>query len=220
MKKNKNVYILVCIVLVSFFSCSTRYRPTAVGSVYSKKGDPFLHVYCENEFDFKQKGVVTGSFKLSKQTSFDNLDAVILIPEVFRKTPEGKFNFWHGSVKLSVKIVFEWDGKDGRHKSETQTYNYPESQTSDGFISISNFELPRNKKIDYKLSFNAGDYFVSTGRKYKLFYYHKESKTDEDKTSLLETAEGKKFWKARFFVAELPVKGKGQTRGNKPFKDQ
>lgn len=179
----------------------------AIKSEYSRNQHEYLQVYCEDEFNFKNEGILKGSFILPHNTDYNLLRFQILIPTIFMRTPNGERNLWHGMVKIPAKLKFTWLGKDG-HIKVAETKTYYKSESSSGVINIEYVALPRNKKIDYILEFGKGEYLPNLGSP-ALYYYHDATETsdffEEDKTELLKTH--LEFWKAKFMVLEHSRKG-------------
>lgn len=194
----------------------------------------FNEVYCDDEFSFKEAGVLKGSFILPKDTFFYGLSYDIYIPELI--TGYGTIDeYSHDAlVQIPATVIFEWDGKDGKRKrAESSLDRYFEDKntegsarnyTYDGKLYFKYVPIPRNKKIDYTLIYDKGTY-LKDSRGYPLLRtFHRVPDNSErgydlktvDKSELLETEP--KFWKAHFVVGEGTIKGK-PDRSRKPAKD-
>ncbi len=208
-----SVFIIILVVSACVFSHKTIdkgwsfAKKYAIKSEYSRNQHEYLQVYCEDEFNFENEGVLKGSFTLPHNTDYNLLRFQILIPTIFMRTPNGQRNLWHGMVKIPAKLKFTWLGKDG-HRKVAETKTYYKSESSSGVIYIEYVALPRNKKIDYILEFEKGEYLPNLDSP-ALYYYHDATKTsdffEEDKTELLKTHI--EFWKAKFMVLEHIRKG-------------
>ncbi len=219
-KRSIKFFVLMLLLLqvsvISIFSCK-RFgggwpypKKHSIESVYSANQRVFLQVYCEDEFDFQKAGSLSGDFTLSTWTDFDALRLEIVVPKLFAVDPDYDSKA-DAHLQLSAKVVFEWTGKDGVKKVvETKTYD---NETSMGCLAIEYVPLPKNKKINYRISFDAGKY--TPGYLCKGFEYN-----DEDKTADINTHPEKypDFFKAKFLVVEGKRKGKVITH-QKPAKN-
>lgn len=184
----------------------------AIRSEYSRQNTPCEHVYCDDEFDFKEAGVLKGSFMLSWQTSFTDLGWEIILPQFYSYASgeaQGKYDtFFH----MPAALVFEWDGKDGRRKHAEVSLNpdTDDEYTLDGSLCFDYVPLPRNKKIDYTLTYAKGEFlehpYFKTPIVWDLVRIHGTTGDDiscfetVDKTELLKTDDS--LWKGRFVVGE------------------
>ena len=181
----------------------------AIRSEYSRQNTPCEHVYCDDEFDFKEKGVLKGSFILPRQTYFYGL---------VERPPKELRAF----VRIPVTLVFEWDGKDGSRKRveakpDLDRDGAIRNYTWEGYINFAYVPLPYEKKIDYTLIYDKGEFLKD--RNYPLVYkLVKEGERVKavDMTELLE--KDRTLWKAHFVVGEGNVKG-SPDRSKKPARD-
>ena len=182
----------------------------AIRSEYSRQNTPYVHVYCDDEFDFKEKGVLKGSFILPRQTYFYGLAFQIYLSEFYglvERPPKELRAF----VRIPVTLVFEWDGKDGSRKRveakpDLDRDGAIRNYTWEGYINFAYVPLPYEKKIDYTLIYDKGEFLKD--RNYPLVYkLVKEGERVKavDMTELLE--KDRTLWKAHFVVGEGPVKG-------------
>ena len=193
----------------------------AIRSEYSRQNTPCEHVYCDDEFDFKEKGVLKGSFILPRQTYFYGLAFQIYLSEFYglvERPPKELRAF----VRIPVTLVFEWDGKDGSRKRveakpDLDRDGAIRNYTWDGHITFAYVPLPYEKKIDYTLIYDKGEFLKD--RNYPLVYkLVKEGERVKavDMTELLE--KDRTLWKAHFVVGEGNVKG-SPDRSKKPARD-
>ena len=177
-----------------------------IKSEYSENQRIYSQVYCEDEFDFKKAGSITGSFILPLSTDFDALCFEVLIPNFFW----GSVNYddkWMANIKLPVNVIFEWkDNNDIKQIAKT-TVTQNGDETSCGSIGIQYVPLPRNKKIDYTLIFEAGSF--CEGYLCKGLEYGKGAKKIDKTTDINEHPENypSEFWKAKFMIVEIKRKG-------------
>lgn len=193
----------------------------AIKSEYSRYSAPFRDVYCDDEFDFKEKGVLKGSFILPRQTYFYGLGFQIFLSEFYGLVGRPKKELY-AFVRIPVTLVFEWDGKDGsRKRVETKPDLDRDGSirdyTWDGFINFAYVPLPYDKKIDYTLIYDKGEFLKHRDNPlvYKLVEEGDNLKI-VDMTEVLETNTA--IWKAHFVVGEGPVKG-SPDRSRKPARD-
>ena len=193
----------------------------AIRSEYSRQNTPCEHVYCDDEFDFKEKGVLKGSFILPRQTYFYGLAFQIYLSEFYRlvERPPKELRAF---VRIPVTLVFEWDGKDGSRKRveakpDLDRDGAIRNYTWEGYINFAYVPLPYEKKIDYTLIYDKGEFLKD--RNYPLVYkLVKEGERVKavDMTELLE--KDRTLWKAHFVVGEGNVKG-SPDRSKKPARD-
>ena len=182
----------------------------AIRSEYSRHNTPYEHVYCDDEFDFKEKGVLKGSFILPRQTYFYGLGFQIYLFE-FYGLVERPPKELYALVRIPVKLVFEWDGKDGSRKRveakpDLDRDGAIRNYTWEGYINFAYVPLPYEKKIDYTLIYDKGEFLKD--RDYPLVYKlvkEGENLKIVDMTELLE--KDRTLWKAHFVGGEGTVKG-------------
>ena len=193
----------------------------AIRSEYSRQNTPCEHVYCDDEFDFKEKGVLKGSFILPRQTYFYGLGFQIYLSEFYglvERPPKELYAF----VRIPVTLVFEWDGKDGSRKRveakpDLNRNGAIRNYTWEGYINFAYVPLPYEKKIDYTLTYDKGEFLKD--RDYPLVYKlvkEGENLKKIDMTELLE--KDRTLWKAHFVVGEGTVKGSPDF-SRKPARD-
>ena len=206
------LFAIMCFLFLS--CCLAGPKKYTIKSKYSEKdkGGHFYQIYCDDEFDFKEAGVLKGSFMLSWQTSFTDLGWEIILPQFYSYASgeaQGKYDtFFH----MPAALVFEWDGKDGSRKRAEVSLNpdTDDEYTLDGSLCFDYVPLPRNKKIDYTLTYAKGDFlehpYFKTPIVWDLVRIHGTTGDDiscfetVDKTELLKTDDS--LWKGRFVVGE------------------
>ena len=125
-------------------------------------------------------------------------------------------------ARIPVTLVFEWDGKDGSRKRveakpDLDRDGAIRNYTWEGYINFAYVPLPYEKKIDYTLIYDKGEFLKD--RNYPLVYkLVKEGGRVKavDMTELLE--KDRTLWKAHFVVGEGNVKG-SPDRSKKPARD-
>ena len=129
---------------------------------------------------------------------------------------------WTLKNLIPVTLVFEWDGKDGSRKRveakpDLNRNGAIRNYTWEGYINFAYVPLPYEKKIDYTLIYDKGEFLKD--RNYPLVYkLVKEGERVKavDMTELLE--KDRTLWKAHFVVGEGNVKG-SPDRSKKPARD-
>lgn len=182
---------LMCSILI-ISACSFIPKPYSIKSPILS--EEFPQVYCEDDFNFRNAGERTGTFTLPLNVSKARLSVSIFLPATYYSMKRSAD--WSGEVSIVSKVLFTWNGGS----LETKLYN---EKTSDPFLSFVSIEqLPRNKKINYKLQFEAGVYSQ----------LKKLTTPDEgDHTANImadpDDEKYKTLWNAKFVVIELPKKG-------------
>lgn len=207
------------IVIVTLYACFAFSKQLGGGypfpkkytimSAYSKDQYPYLQVYCEDEFNFRQDGAITGSLMLSHQTDFEALRFEVVIPKLSWLSPEydGK---WMAHVSLPITVDFEWVDKEGVKKM-VSTSARPENAVYDGTteagcIGFEYVPLPCDTEINYTLTFESGVYckgYLAKG----LEYNDGQKKIDKTADIMAHPENYTDFWKAIFLVVEAPRKG-------------
>ena len=191
--KNVVITFIGCLLItLSFSSCNSledKYfggtyirKPYTIDSPYGgltkeeaeKFGDPynakkFLQVYCEDDFNFKEAGILEGSFKLSRKTSFDWLEFWVWYPKLRDQEDDAEI-YYYSHLSIPMNIKYEWSDKKGNIH-----YAY---STNNGRNMFDYVPLPKETEIKYTLSYDKGTYENTTyqyegeeGISYGLFYY-------------------------------------------------